>query len=219
MRKKFLVFVLLLLPTASKAQEDTATLLQMLVTLNEMLRTTERALNYSEAENAGLALETWQRIGGNSSWQMLDGGMSLNLIGNMSELSFNDGRQTHTIGFNVVDAIKALQQKGDINIHYANEVIRLQTRSIENDGRILRELSAASGSPRGNLQAMQILLQLSIQNIQQMRQIRSHMAFESQNQNNIRAQKAEEERLRKEYNEEFLRFDPPKPRSAYPSYR
>ena len=218
MLARIILTIVLIIPLRGIADEDSATLIQMLSTMIKVLETTERALSYDEAENARLALETWQSLGGSSSWQTLDGGLSLNLIGSMSEITFNDGSQSHTIGFDIAEAINAIKNKGFVNLRYANDVIKLQTKSIENDAEILGRLSVASKSPKGNLQAMQVLLQLTLQNIQQMRQVRSQMAFDSQTTVNFEAERRAKEDLRQKKTEEFLKFTPPPPKSSYKRY-
>ncbi len=213
-----ILLIVLILPLRARAAEDSATFIQMLTTMIKVLETTERALDYDKYENTRLALETWQSLGGSSTWKTLDGGLSLNLIGSMSEISFNDGSQSHTIGFDIAEAINAIKNKGFVNLRYANDVIKIQTESIKNDAEILRQLSRASKSPKGNLQAMQVLLQLTLQNIQQMRQVRSQMAFDSQTTVNFEAERRAKEDLRHKKTEEFLKFNPPQPESSHKRY-
>ena len=217
---KMLACVFLLFGAPLTAAEDSATLIQMLGTLSKVLETSQKALNYDKADAARLSLDSWRYFVGQSQWQTEDGSMGLDVIGDMSKLSFRDSNQTQTIGINLRDAIKAIENKSQLNINYSNQALKLQTSSIRNHAEVIRRLRNSAKTPQGSLQAMQTLIRLMVVNLEQIQHQRSHQIAESRYRNNFRAREWQERQIQRRRAEEIwkVKHYPPRPRSHFGAY-
>lgn len=206
MKKTILLLTLIFCSSKLYAAEDSYTLIQILMNAIKTLETAEKAYNLQKDASVALAGSLWRDIGGSTNWRNEDNSMGINFVGNMTNISFNQGNEMATLGINIDEAIRALQGKGELNFSYANQVIKLQTESIRRDGDTMNRLLSASKGTGNQLQALQVLLRMTLESINQTRNVRTQLASDSQYQVNKDKLTEEKERVRKEKQKEIMRW-------------